>query len=374
MEDRVRVGGCAIGDVERVLIQQVLQDGVVGPGEMTAMFEREIAAAHGYKYAIALNSGQSALMVALKAESIRQGKRLKVALPAVTYISTFSAVIQADCDPVLVDVTSDTRANMVYKYVPEDVDAVIPVHLFGRAIDEKYPFPSEKYFVLEDACESAYAPGIGFGNALCLSFFSSHTITAGFGGAILTNDEELNFLMWKLVNHGRIKHDDYTATTNLADRFTFDEIGWSLKFSDLNAALGLGQHINREDNIKVRRFIAKTLKEQLAPHQWLETAPLDNNTCMLFPLVIDQSVDRPPSAGTRGMVIAALNAADIETRMMMPLTNQPVVKRIMGDDVESRFPQAAYLNQMGFYIGCHPNMTEEHVERIVETFNEIGGE
>ena len=367
--DRVRVGGCVIGELEQSLLQHVLQAGQVGPGEMTKMFERELAAAHGYKHGLCLNSGQSALMIALKAESIRQGKPLRVALPAVTYISSFAAIVQAGCEPVLVDVTSDARANMIYDYIPNDVDAIMPVHLFGRAIDDRtlrQRFPS--HFILEDACESAYAPGIGFGDALCLSFYSSHTITAGFGGAVLTNDDDLYFKMWQLVNHGRAKHDDYTETVNLSERFTFSEIGWSLKFSDLNAAVGLAQHIGREQNIQIRQAIGALMKERLAPHEWVETAPLDGHSFMMFPMVIDQAKDRPEVAKTRAGVISALNDADVETRMLMPLTNQLIVKKLLGDDIEAKYTGAQYLNEMGLYVGSHPLMTPDAIDRISEVF------
>jgi dTDP-4-amino-4,6-dideoxygalactose transaminase len=346
---------------------------MIGPGELTATFERELAAAHGYKHCICLNSGQSALMIALKAWSIREGRPLSVALPAVTYISSWAAVIQAGCKPILVDVTSDARANIIYDYVPSEIDVVMPVHLFGRAVDKPAKMAdSFSKCILEDACESAYAPGVGFGDALCLSFYSSHTITTGFGGAVLTNDDDLYFKMWQLVNHGRVSHDDRTNVANLADRFTFDEIGWSLKFSDLNAAVGLGQHLGREKNIKTRQMIANVLKEELSKYPWLETAPEDGHTWMMFPIVLDQNISRPLASETRDQVVAHLNSHDIETRMMMPLTNQPVVKEYYKDaNLETTYPHANYLNQMGFYVGCHPAMTEEHVERIAKAFEEI---
>ena len=372
MQDRVRVGGCVIGELEATLVNHVLAHGMVGPSELTATFERELAAAHDYKHCVCLNSGQSALMVVLKALSLREERPLRVALPAVTYISTWAAVLQAGCEPVLVDVTSDAQANMIYGYTPDDIDIVLPVHLFGRAISQSHMDINPCKYIVEDACESAYAPGIGFGNACCLSFYSSHTITAGFGGAIMTDDDDLYFSVWQLVNHGRAKHDDYTDMANLADRFRFNEVGWSLKFSDLNAAVGLGQHIGREANIKTRQMIASIFNEALAAYPWLETAPSDGHTYMMYPIVVDQGVQRPKDYQTRDQIVAKLNEANIETRMMMPLTNQPIVQNYYSDiDLVQSYPHAHYLNEMGFYIGCHPAMTEEHVERVVNTFEEM---
>jgi dTDP-4-amino-4,6-dideoxygalactose transaminase len=355
MNKRVAVGGVQLSPLEAAMVSHVFDRGFIGPGEFTATLERELAAAHGYKHCICLNSGQSALMIALEAQYRLDGLvGAEIALPAVTYISTLSAVIQAGCKPALVDVTPDVRANILWDQVPNTVAGIVPVHLFGRAIDQR-GFSADKV-IIEDACEAIYAKNIGFGDVMCVSFYSSHTITAGLGGAVMTNNDDLYFKMWQLVNHGRCQHDDYTDTVNLKDRFTFDEIGYSLKFSDINAAIGLGQHFSRSNLIETRELIAAQLKERIDELGWIETMPMDGNTWMMFPMrVLD---------GRRDQLINALNKENVETRMLMPLTNQPIVKKIFGDNVEEKYPNAKMLNETAFYVGCHPLMDDEDIDLI----------
>jgi dTDP-4-amino-4,6-dideoxygalactose transaminase len=183
------------------------------------------------------------------------------------------------------------------------------------------------------------------------------------GGALMCNDEEFYFQCWKLINHGRIKHDDYTETANLKDRFTFDQIGYSLKYADLNAAFGLAQHINRDNIIEARQYIGVTMTQKLQELGFRIGAnmmPVDDNTYMMFPILLDEGMDRD-------RIVGVLNEANIETRMLMPLTNQPVIRGIFGEDVEEKFPNAKFINKHGFYVGSHPMMSDEDVDQIAET-------
>jgi len=363
LDNKIRVGGVMLTPLEAAFVSHAIDRGMIGPGGLTKSFERELAAVHGYKHCLCLNSGQSALMIALQALRLQNGRSLNVAVPAITYISSLAAVVQSQNTPVLVDVHREVHAEMDYDQMPEDVDIVMPVHLFGAAVKRNYPF---KNISVEDACEACYAPGVGFGPILCTSFYSSHTITTGMGGAIMCNDDDLYFKCWQLVNHGRIKHDDYTDAANLKDRFTFDEIGYSLKYADINAALGLAQHYNRDNIIEARQYIGLLLTQKLQElgfEQDKHVMPIEDNTYMMFPILLDQGMDRD-------RIVDVLNQNNIETRMLMPITTQPVVKRLFGPDVEDRYPNAKFLNKHGFYIGCHPMMSDESVDHIAAVIKE----
>lgn len=355
-KDRVRLGTVSIDDRERQNVEMVLSGGYLSPGSMTAKFEREVAAAHDKKFGLALNSGQSAIMVAL--EAARKLDRAQIcAVPAITYISSVIAIIQAGLQPQIVDVIPDCSAELKWDEIPDWCDAVLPCHLFGRA-NRLYHRHGE--FVCEDACESIYAPGVGFGDVMCLSFYPSHTITAGFGGMILTDDEELYFKCWQLVNHGRQDWDDYTTCHTLRERFTFSDVGYSLKFSDLNAAVGLAQHIKRDEIISKRRGNAQFLISALGIFEDLMLPSFDRNTFMMFPIIV--------RSGRRDGLEKALNDENIETRRMMPITTQPVIQRLFGEKaMKENYPGATFINEHGFYVGCHQDMTEEHLWRIIHT-------
>ncbi len=359
MKDRVRLGTVTITDEERRAVNEVLDSGYVSPGEITKQFEQQVAAAHGKKFGLALNSGQSALMVALEAAA-KDMNITHVAVPAVTYISSVSAIIQAGLTPILVDVEPTPEAQMKWREIPKHAQAILPCHLFGKANDNISP---DGRFICEDACESIYADGIGVGDCICLSFYPSHTITAGFGGMILTDHEEFYFKCWQLVNHGRADWDDYTTCHTLKERFTFSDVGYSLKFSDLNAALGLAQHRNREFILQTRYKNALRLRSELSGLDDLILPNNNGHTFMMFPIVVRS--DR------RDALEKALNDEDVETRRLMPITTQPLIQRMYGPHVAHAYPGANFLNEHGFYVGCHQGMTDEHLERIINTIKKF---
>lgn len=364
MDERIRLGTVSIGPTEWKYINEVLEGGYVSPGDLTKQFEEAVARAHNKKYGLALNSGQSALMVVLEAASKLYGIK-SVAVPAITYISSVAAAMQAGLHVRLVDVAPTPEAPMLFDDVPADSDAVMPCHLFGRANDFTKSKIWQNKFICEDACESIYAPGIGMGDAICLSFYPSHTITAGFGGMILTDDEDLYFKCWQLVNHGRQDMDDYTTCHTLRERFTFSEVGYSLKFSDLNAALGLAQHESRQDILRKRRNNGMELADILGDFEQLIVPNEVDHTFMMFPIIVKN--------GGRDQLEKALNDANIETRRMMPITTQPVIKKYFGEGVEDRYPNAKYINENGLYIGCHQDLTGENLSRIITVFCENFG-
>lgn len=355
--ERVRVGTVTITQQDIDAVTATLKSGFVGPGLLTKKFEQIVAEAHGFKYGLALNSGQSALMVAAEALKKHRGIQ-RVSVPAITYISSLSAMLQAGLQPILVDVTPDCEAEIMYDTLDLEVDMHLPCHLFGRCNDNR---PTDKKFILEDNCESIYAPGVGFGDAMCVSFFSSHAITAGFGGMILTNDKELYFKCWQLVNHGRQDWDNYASCAELKYKHVFSEVGYSLKFADINAALGISQHHQAELFIGQKQDNAQYLIDGLKDIDELILPKHENHTFMLFPIVCKDD--------SREDLLAALHKVEVETRMMMPITNQPMVRDWFGPKIEDRFPNAKFLNNHGFVVGCHQNLNKDDLDRILETIH-----
>lgn len=359
---RIRLGHVSVGRNERAYVNSVLESTYLSPGQITKQFEREVAEAHNKKYGLALNSGQSAIMIVLEAAKLL-GRIHCVAVPAVTYISSVAAAVQAGLRVRLVDVQPDASAAIKWDEIPPECDAVLPCHLFGR-VNRLHAKKTE--FVCEDACESIYAPGLGMGDAICLSFYPSHTITAGFGGMILTDDKDLYFKCWQLVNHGRQDMDDYSTCHTLKERFTFSEWGYSLKFSDLNAAFGSAQHIQRDWIIDRRRDNALRLQKALDDISDLRFASSENHTYMMFPVIV--------LSDNRDALEKALNDENIETRRMMPITTQPIIKEYFGaHNCEVNYPGAKFINEHGFYFGCHQGLTEMDIDFIAHTIRKFYG-
>ena len=265
-------------------------------------------------------------------------------------------------EPVLCDVDPRTY-NIDLAQLDSSVryDAIMPVHMFGKSVQ----IPPQSVPILEDNCESFGAPGTGYGDFMCLSFYVAHTITTSVGGMVLTNRSELNEDIKRLCNHGRVRGSDLyaglrTEQLDSSIRFTFNDVGFSFKLGDLNAALGIGQMERIEDILRRRIANAHALLDGLRGLDALQLPRPEQNTFMMFPLVC-------ATPRLKAALLPYLAAAGIETREMMPLMNQPVIRDRVGDQ-EARFPNAQRINRCGFYVGCHQRLERDDVEYMIETF------
>lgn len=371
---RFTLGSSSIGELEKQYVAEVLDNNFISPGPVVKHVEEECARLHGKKFGLALNSGQSAIHLAIQAivetRLKKDGKEKPlVAVPACTYISTLAAAILAGCDIVLVDVQL-TTGNMSpaqlektlqhHKESGDPIDIVVPVHLFGKACHSRI-FEICKDFdvwIVEDACESTFAPGIGGGHILTTSFFSNHLISAGGGGVIMTDDEQLDEYCWKLINHGRSARFGNDDIHKIAEKFHFDKWGHSMKWSDLPAAVAKAQIERREELYEARRRNATRLYVNLS--MWLDfvTLPYDKeHRFMMYPIIVDEKLDATN-------IISYLNDHGVEVRRMMPITNQPIVREYFGSDLVTDFPAADLINRQGFYVGVHPELSFSDMDEM----------
>ena len=356
------LGTVEITKRERQLVNEVLDSGKLSPGQKAQHFERLVAARHGLPHATYCNSGQSALHLALEALKLHQPRLKRVLVPAVTYISSLHAVWNAGLQVVLCDVDPTTALLDLSTHRGGAYDAVMPVHLFGKAC----VLPEQPVPVVEDGCEALGAPGSGYGEFLCLSFYVAHTITTGVGGMVLTPVAQLDEDVKRLCNHGRVRGSDLYAGLRVdrldaSVRFRFNAVGFSYKLGDLNAALGIAQMERLDAILARRRTIGLRLIGALQDIPALQLPNPDGHTFMMFPLVCREPALKAP-------LVAHLNEAGIETRDLMPVTTQPIVHQILGD-IEAKYPVAQQLNAQGFYVGVHHQLTDADVDYLVETLH-----
>lgn len=379
---RFTLGSSSIGELEQQYVAEVLRNNFISPGPVVKHVEEKCAQMHGKKHGLALNSGQSAIHLAIQAivetrlEQEREEKPL-VAVPACTYISTLAAVILAGCDIVLVDVDfphgnmsphklKDTLQQ--HQDAGDPIDIVMPVHLFGRACDPRVFTVAQEFgvWIVEDACEATFATGVGKGHILTTSFFSNHLISAGGGGVIMTDDDQLDEYCWKLVNHGRSARFGNDDIHRIAEKFHFDVWGHSMKWSDLPAAVAKAQ-IERKDELYEARtrnayHLVVALKEWSCNGTVMLPDPKDH-TFMMYPIVLNEGLDA-------GNVIHYLNEHGVEVRRMMPITNQPIVQEYFRTNLAKQFPVADLINRQGFYVGCHPELSVEDIEEMGSVIDE----
>jgi perosamine synthetase len=326
-----------------------------------------------------VNSGTDALRIALLSLKEKYGWRDgdEIAVPALTFVATVNVIIQAGLKPFFVDVgmydytinPHNLERKISTSYVP-DLRAVMPVHLFGQACDPYIYEIAKKYKlkVIEDSCETILNPTKG--DVSCHSTYMAHHVTTGVGGMASTNDIELMILMRSYANHGR--NSGYIPGWDggskglsiqlLRQRFCFDRVGYSCRGTEFEAVLGLSQMKDLKKNVEKRRKVFIDMLDALGKFDELSFVGVTNNTCMMFPIVINEK-----SKLKKYELCLELEKNGIETRDMMPITNQPCYKEFFREDT---FSVARDINERGFYIGCHAGMGKKDVEYIQKVFED----
>ncbi len=262
-----------IGDEELSEIAKVFASCWLGMGSTVFEFEKAVGAYLGAKYVIAVNTGTSALHIALDAAGVGDGD--EVIVPSLTFIGTIQAIVACGASPVFCEVSADTL-NMdikdAKKRLTKKTKAIVPVHYGGLPCDmDQLIDISEKHTVriIEDAAHAFGAAYKGkrigsFGDATCFSFDPIKNITCGEGGAVTTNNEELAQLIIKKRILG-IDKDTWHRYKN--QRSWFYEVvtsGFRYHMSNINAAIGLVQIRKIGEFLDRRREIIKMYDEALA--------------------------------------------------------------------------------------------------------------
>lgn len=253
-------------DAEREALLRVLQSGKWGSlhGKEVETFERELAEYQDARFAIAVTSGTTALEVALRTVGIKALD--EVIIPAYTFVATATAVLSNGAIPRFADIDLNTfnlDAASVETLITERTRAIIPVHFSGRAADMDAIMRiarKHQLYVIEDAAQAIGAQwrgrGVGaIGNMGCLSFQSSKNITAGEGGMILTNDEELFKLARSYMNCGRVEGGLWYAHYHLGGNF---------RMTEFQAALLRAQLQRYPEHLKKRQQNMRFLDQRLA--------------------------------------------------------------------------------------------------------------
>lgn len=386
---QIGVGGLVLSDYEKELVNNVLNSNRLSYGPMSKRFENEFAKSHDTQFGLFMNSGTSALQVALSALKIQRGWDAgdEVIVPAVTFVATANIVLHNKMVPVFVDVESDTYnidPQKIEEKITNRTRAIIPVHLLGLPANMGHIMDIAKRYnlaVIEDSCEAMFARYRGksvgsIGDIGCFSTYIAHFIVTGVGGLAITNNSELAVIMRSLMNHGRDNiyiscSDDIGAEGRkleeiIEKRFLFTHIGYSYRCTEFEAAIGLGQLARSHELLDRRKKNADRVISSLskyAAHIQLPSCPDDRtHSYMLLGMVVRNESKRK--------LVNYLENLNIETRDLLPLINQPIYKRLFGD-LEKEYPVARWINESGFYIGCHPYMKDEEVDFIIEVFDKF---
>lgn len=388
---QIGVGGFNISARAKQLVMEVLDSNRITAGPKMAQFEKEIARIHGCKYGLMCNSGTSALQIALAAlkEKFNWQDGDEILVPAITFVATSNVVMYNNLRPVFVDVEPRYYCidpNKIEERITSRTRAIMPVHLAGQPCDMEPILEIARRHnlrIVEDSAETMFATDKGrpvgsFGDVGCFSTYAAHMITTGVGGLCTTNDPELIVLLKSLMNHGRdsiyITIDDDKAAQGeelfqiANSRFSFIRLGHSFRCTEMEAALGIAQLEEYEQSCARRQEIVSQLNKGLADLQEFLQLPYprpeSEHSYMFYALtILDDQIKRDD-------LIRFLEDNSIETRYLLPLINQPVYRQIFGN-LNEQYPVSARLNQKAFYIGCHPEISDEEVEYVIEKFHQF---
>jgi CDP-6-deoxy-D-xylo-4-hexulose-3-dehydrase len=399
----VPVSGKVLGAPELQHMVDAGLDGWLTTGRFNALFEARLAEVMGVKYALSVNSGSSANLVAfstltsprLGARAIQPGD--EVIGVAAGFPTTVNPILQFGAVPVFVDVdlaTHNIDASLIEAAIGPKTRAIMLAHSLGNPFNlDVVTALCKKHglWLIEDCCDALGATydgrGVGtFGDIATLSFYPAHHITMGEGGAVLTNDPELKLIAESFRDWGRDCYcppgKDNTCNKRFCwklgklpegydHKYTYSHLGYNLKITDMQAACGLAQLARVDGFIAARRANFAFLKERLRScEQFLmlpEATPKANPSWFGFPVVL-----RPESGVKRVDLLNFLDQQKIGTRLLFAgnLTRQPYMIgrnfRISGTLTHTD----TVMNQT-FWLGVYPGLSEEMLEYIavqLETF------
>ncbi len=265
MRDLIKINEPIIGEEEIEAVTAVLRSSKLtersGFGPNVLEFERKFAKLVGSKYAIAVNSGTSALHAALLAAGIGPGD--EVIIPSFTFSATATSILLTGAKPIFTDIDPETycmNAETVNEVITERSRAILPVHLYGLPVDMDPILEiaqKEDMVVIEDAAQAHGAVyndvKIGsIGDMTCFSFYGGKNMTTGEGGMITTNDETYTDILRTIRIHGEER--PYWVT----------RVGHNYRMTEIAAAIGLCQIQKLPEFLRKRRKNAKKLSDELS--------------------------------------------------------------------------------------------------------------
>ncbi len=354
-----------IGREEIEAVVATLQRGEISGSFGVAIeeFEQRFAAYCGCKYGVAVNSGTSALHLAVHAAEIGPGEEMLVS--ASTNIASALAAFHNGAVAVPVDseaVTWNLDLDLIESLITPRTRAIMPVHLYGHPVDmDRLGAIARKHglLVIEDCAEAHGATCRGkrvggLGDMGCFSFYANKIITTGEGGMVTTNDERLAKRLRLLRNLAFTK-----------PRFWHEEAGYNFRMTGFQAAMGTAQLAKVESIIADKRRVAATYNRALQGIPGLRLpaeAAWAMNVYWMYGVVVD-----PETFGlTRDALAEHLLAQGIETRTFFcPMNLQPFLQHQAGFR-QVPCPVAEGLWQNGLYLPSSTNLNEETIFRIAE--------
>jgi len=367
---KVPFGTVSVTPKAKKLIDQAIDRGWLTKGQYVREFEEKFAALFGVKYGIAVSSGTDADAIAcavLYDFGAQRGDEIIV--PALTFVATGNAVLQAGFTPVFVDIERETLnidPKKIERSITPRTRAIMPVHLMGKpaAMDEIMDIAKKhKLYVIEDAAEAHGAQYKGkkvgaIGDMACFSLYAAHIVTTIEGGMLITNNEKMAEAARSLRNHG------------IEGKFQFKRIGFSAKMNEIEAAVGLGNMEIFHDILEKRRSNVRHLIRAFAKfgkYFWyLQEEKHEILGPHAFSIILKEGVNF-----TKDEFVTYLEKFGVDSRnLFYSIPTQTESYQFMGHQLGD-FPQAEYCSDHGTHIGCHQGVEIAQMDYVVQVVGEF---
>ena len=340
-------------EMEEAAIHALRNESFVG-GESVSKFEEEFARYTGTKYAVSVNSGNSALQLSLMALDI--GNKSKVITPTNSFIASANCIRMTNAEPILTDIDMKDGGIDLTNNI-DVVNAIIPVHIYGNPCN----FDSVKLFseeqnipIIEDACQAHGAEYKGkkvgsLGDVGCFSFYPTKNMTVGGdGGMTTTNNEEIVLKIKSIRDNGRKTKNE------------FDKLGFTMRLNTVNAAIGRVQLKHLDEKTARRREIATIYRKNLA-HDCILPENKDGKSVYHQIVIKHEKRDDIRKELTDNEIGSAIY---YET----PIHKQPIY-----EEFGYKLPNSERFSKEIMSLPSYPQLTDEQALEICECVNRVIG-
>ncbi len=402
-ESRVLCSGRVYDEDEIIHLVDASLDFWLTAGRYARKLELELAQFVGVRSCLLTNSGSSANLLALSSltsPSLKERRLQKddeVITVASGFPTTVNPIIQNNLVPVFVDVdlgSYNVKVSQVKEAITKKTKAIFIAHTLGNpfAVDQILSIAREHHlWLIEDCCDALGAKFNGqavgsFGDIATCSFYPAHQITMGEGGAVFTNDPKLKKILLSFRDWGRDCWCEPGKENTCGKRFDwqlgdmplgydhkyiYSHIGYNLKITDMQAAIGVAQLA------KLPKFIQLRRKNFDQLHQFLK----DYEPFLLLPESLDQAEPswfgypiyvKPDAPFSRRDIVGFLENHHIATRMLFAgnLTKQPAYQEVVFRKVGNLENADAIMKNL-FWIGVYPGITVKQLLYIKSIFNKF---
>lgn len=373
----------SFSEEEEKAVCSILKSGWLTTGKETLKFEEDFAEFIGSKYALAVNSASSGLILAMQACGVKEGS--KILTSPYTFISTATSALHLGADVVYADIEKDS-----YSIDPQKIEdklkrdkkikAVVPIHIAGNVCNMKdINMLAQKYgaSVIEDAAhafpsKTAYGFAGTLGTCGVFSFYATKTITTGEGGMVCTNDKDVAEKIKLMRSHGinRTIWDRYTDT-KASWKYDVIEAGWKFNLPDILSAIGRVQLKKANTFFNQRKKIARKYNEAFGKNELFTVPPDgDGNAWHLYILRLNLDalkVDRDQFCSMLQQKGLGISMHFIPHFEMTFIKDRYKLK-------ESDFPECNTKYMQSFSLPFYPSMSDDDVDYVIKTVIKTGEE